>query len=78
MASTLPTLCLHNIFEYLRNDPSSLYACALVNRHWWRHAISELWRDPFIVVKSKDCRAKLFDLLMLFLDDINSKSMNPT
>ncbi|CAB4481085.1 hypothetical protein RhiirA5_376852 [Rhizophagus irregularis] len=75
MASTLPTLCFDEIFGYLRGDTSSLYACALVNRNWGWHAIRELWRDPFIVVKSPNRREKLFNLLLLFLDDSNAKSL---
>ncbi|GBB98971.1 hypothetical protein RclHR1_03380013 [Rhizophagus clarus] len=74
MASTLPTLCFDVIFTYLRGDTSSLHSCALVNRNWWWHAIRELWRDPFIIVKSLVHREKLFNLLLLFLDDSKTKS----
>jgi hypothetical protein len=75
MASTLPTLCFDEIFAYLHGDISSLHACALVNRNWWWHAIRELWRDPFIIVKSQERRKKLFNLLLLFLDESNTKSL---
>src|SRR5437764_11884944 len=76
MASALPTLCLDEIFKNLRNDLSSLHASALVNRHWWRHAIAQLWRDPFVIVKSKTHRAKLFYSLLLCLDDTVEKTLH--
>ncbi|RHZ84798.1 hypothetical protein Glove_74g105 [Diversispora epigaea] len=73
MSSSLPTLCFDEIFKHLGGDLSSLRACALVNRHWWRHAVVELWRDPFVVFKSRYRRAKLFNSLLLFFDETNSK-----
>ncbi|CAG8508751.1 4604_t:CDS:2 [Cetraspora pellucida] len=68
MASAPPTLCFNEIFKYLHGDISSLHSCALVNHHWSEHAIPELWRDPFVVTKSKSRRAKLIYSLLPFLD----------
>ncbi|GBC09354.1 hypothetical protein RclHR1_00880008 [Rhizophagus clarus] len=43
--------CLEGIFEYLRNDRSSLFSCLLVNRLWCRLVVHLIWRDPFFCVK---------------------------
>ncbi|CAG8574917.1 11844_t:CDS:1 [Ambispora leptoticha] len=47
MASTLPTLCFHEIFQLLIDDQRTLHSCLLVNRHWCQSAVSYLWRKPF-------------------------------
>ncbi|KAG9284185.1 hypothetical protein G9A89_002844 [Geosiphon pyriformis] len=46
MASTLPLLCLHEIFQVLNDDQQALYSCLLVNRHWCHEAVTFLWRKP--------------------------------
>ncbi|RIA95668.1 hypothetical protein C1645_756991, partial [Glomus cerebriforme] len=47
MASTLPYVCLSNIFQHIDKDQNSLYSCAFVNKQWCMSAIPELWRSPF-------------------------------
>ncbi|RIB23746.1 hypothetical protein C2G38_799856 [Gigaspora rosea] len=38
---------MENILNNLKNDPNSLYLCALVSRHWCKMAIPILWQNPF-------------------------------
>ncbi|RIB23725.1 hypothetical protein C2G38_2288487 [Gigaspora rosea] len=38
---------MENILNNLKNDPNSLYSCALVKRHWCKMAIPILWQNPF-------------------------------
>ncbi|KAF0560093.1 hypothetical protein F8M41_003427 [Gigaspora margarita] len=38
---------IENILKHLNNEISSLYSCALVNRHWCKMSIPILWQDPF-------------------------------
>ncbi|RIB23720.1 hypothetical protein C2G38_798981 [Gigaspora rosea] len=38
---------MENIFNNLKNEPNSLYSCALVSRHWCEMSIPILWQDPF-------------------------------
>src|SRR5688572_25645689 len=42
MASTLPVVCLNEIFEYLK-DKKDLYSCLLVNRLWCEVSVRILW-----------------------------------
>ncbi|RIA98387.1 hypothetical protein C1645_812802 [Glomus cerebriforme] len=46
--------CLEDIFEYLRDDRSSLLSCLLVNRLWCRLVIHLIWRDPFFAMDSNE------------------------
>src|ERR1051325_3609992 len=59
MAQLTPD-CLEDIFEYLRNDQSSLFSCSLVNRLWCRLVIHLIWRDPF----SMNLRPKSFSSII--------------
>lgn len=43
----LPDDCIYYIIKHLRNDRSSLYKCAKVNRFWCRAAIPILYENPF-------------------------------
>src|ERR1700722_5228595 len=45
MSCQLPTDCLIEIFEYLKDDKVSLYACLLVNRHWCESSVKILWNN---------------------------------
>ncbi|KAG9290527.1 hypothetical protein G9A89_002502 [Geosiphon pyriformis] len=48
MASTLPVLCLYEIFHCVL-EKRSLYSCAQVSRHWCQNAIPVMWREPLPV-----------------------------
>src|SRR5438034_337478 len=43
--SQLPADCLNEIFEYLENDPFTLYSCILVNRFWCEVSVRIFWRN---------------------------------
>ena len=43
--SQLPTDCLNDIFEYLKDDIITLHSCLLVNRLWCKSSVKFLWRD---------------------------------
>ena len=43
--SQLPTDCLNDIFEYLKDDMVTLHSCLLVNRLWCEVSVRVLWRD---------------------------------
>ncbi|RGB39193.1 hypothetical protein C1646_740245 [Rhizophagus diaphanus] len=55
------------IIQYLRDDISTLYSCALVNRLWCRIAIPLLWEDPFSVPTQK------FDFIKILLRSLNDE-----
>ncbi|KAF0501155.1 hypothetical protein F8M41_020120 [Gigaspora margarita] len=38
---------MENILDNLKNEPNSLYSCALVSRHWCKMSIPILWQNPF-------------------------------
>ncbi|RIB25470.1 hypothetical protein C2G38_469754 [Gigaspora rosea] len=38
---------MENILNNLKNDPNSLYSCALASRHWCKMSIPILWQNPF-------------------------------
>ncbi|CAG8618007.1 4523_t:CDS:1 [Funneliformis mosseae] len=44
----LPELTYY-IVQHLRDEPKSIYSCALINRHLCRLAIPMIWEDPFSV-----------------------------
>src|ERR1043166_9197298 len=39
----LPTDCLDEILEYLKEDNATLRSCMLVNRHWCEASVKFLW-----------------------------------
>src|SRR5437773_8629083 len=43
--SQLPTDCLNDIFEYLKDDMVTLHSCLLVNHLWCEVSVRILWRD---------------------------------
>src|SRR5437763_12146822 len=43
--SQLPTDCLNEIFEYLKEDKVTLRSCLLVNRIWCEVSVKILWRS---------------------------------
>ena len=45
MSYKLPTDCLNEIFEHLKDDKISLHSCLLVNRLWCEVTVRILWRD---------------------------------
>uniref|UniRef100_U9TQY5 Uncharacterized protein n=1 Tax=Rhizophagus irregularis (strain DAOM 181602 / DAOM 197198 / MUCL 43194) TaxID=747089 RepID=U9TQY5_RHIID len=50
-SGNLPELT-ENIIKYFRNDFSTLYSCALVNRFWCRLTIPLLWENPFLITEN--------------------------
>ncbi|KAF0501158.1 hypothetical protein F8M41_020123 [Gigaspora margarita] len=42
---------MENILNNLKNEPNSLYSCALVSRHWCKMSIPILWQNPFSFYK---------------------------
>ncbi|CAG8542685.1 1243_t:CDS:2 [Diversispora eburnea] len=44
---SLPDDCIHEIFQYLQNDRTTLYQCLFVNKFWCGCAIPLLWKQPF-------------------------------
>src|SRR6266536_4391535 len=45
MACQLPTDCLDEILEHLKDDKPTLHSCLLVNRHWCKISVRILWRN---------------------------------
>ncbi|RIA84325.1 hypothetical protein C1645_832438 [Glomus cerebriforme] len=45
MSCQLPTDCLNEIFEHLKNDKLTLHSCLLVNRLWCKISIGILWKN---------------------------------
>src|SRR5256886_10092881 len=43
--SQLPSDCLNEIFEYLKDDKVTLRSCLLVNRLWCEVSVRILWRS---------------------------------
>ena len=41
----LPSDCLNDIFDYLKNDMVALRSCLLVNRLWCEVSVRIIWRD---------------------------------
>ncbi|CAG8678391.1 7784_t:CDS:1 [Ambispora leptoticha] len=66
MASTLPILCLEEIFENLRDDLASLFSCVKLNRHWCKIAIKYLWCNPFRETTNGNI---LYSIKLMGLDD---------
>ncbi|CAG8603849.1 911_t:CDS:1 [Funneliformis mosseae] len=65
----LPELTYY-IVQYLRDEPKSLYSCALINRHLCRITIPMIWEDPFSVrFKSWGGPYGFMDLFSYFLGD---------
>ncbi|CAG8612635.1 4118_t:CDS:1 [Ambispora leptoticha] len=62
LASTLPELCLEEIFECLLANKSSLVSSLLVNRHWCTTALRLLWRNPLLVQTKKGLSRQLYIL----------------
>ncbi|CAB4393953.1 unnamed protein product [Rhizophagus irregularis] len=46
-ANYLPELCMKEILTNLKNHPSGLLKCSLLNRHWNHYFLPELWKNPF-------------------------------
>ncbi|GES88702.1 hypothetical protein GLOIN_2v1774597 [Rhizophagus clarus] len=46
-ATYLPELCMKEILIDLKNHPSSLLKCSLLNHHWNQYFLPELWKNPF-------------------------------
>ncbi|RIA80612.1 hypothetical protein C1645_882069 [Glomus cerebriforme] len=47
-ATYLPELCMKEILIILKNNPSCLLKCSLINRHWNQYFLPELWENPFL------------------------------
>ncbi|RHZ59654.1 hypothetical protein Glove_362g23 [Diversispora epigaea] len=43
----LPDDCIHEIFQYLQNDRTTLYQCLFVNKFWCGYVVPLLWKQPF-------------------------------
>src|SRR5947207_7097229 len=56
------------VIQTLRNNFSTLYSLALVNRFWCRLAIPLLWEDPFSI-KYRENSPHFIDTYLLFLND---------
>ncbi|CAG8523917.1 5597_t:CDS:2 [Paraglomus occultum] len=71
MATTLPDLCLHRIFDFISLDQethaSTLHSSVLVNRHWCHSLISLLWKDPFGLAINATSRKRLIKSYISFL-----------
>lgn len=64
----LPDDCIYYILKQLRNDRSTLYKCARVNRFWCRAAIPLLYESPFPVKGKK--------LLMTYILSFNEEEIS--
>ncbi|GBC25448.2 hypothetical protein GLOIN_2v1876019 [Rhizophagus irregularis DAOM 181602=DAOM 197198] len=64
----LPDDCIYYILKQLRNDRSTLYKCARVNRFWCRAAIPLLYESPFPVKGKK--------LLMTYMLSFNEEEIS--
>src|SRR5437764_12956869 len=62
----LPEISSH-IIQNLRNNFSTLYSLALVNRFWCRLAIPLLWEDPFSIKYRDNLSFHFLDTYFLFL-----------
>ena len=59
--SQLPTDCLNDIFEYLKDDMVTLHSCLLVNRLWCKVSVRVLWSDTW------NCSTSNFSTLIAYL-----------
>ncbi len=66
----LPPDCLLDIFIHLKDDITSLYSCALVNRLWCRLVIPLLWSQPF-ELSSENRHLKIIETYFSCLLDID-------
>ncbi|RGB28212.1 hypothetical protein C1646_768105 [Rhizophagus diaphanus] len=55
------------ILNELREDPSSLYSCVLVNKSWFSLAMPILWRSLYYTHKNSISYKKLFNIISYFL-----------
>ena len=69
----LPSDCLEDIFEYLRNDRSSLFSCLLVNRLWCRLVIHLIWSDPFAINSNKTSLPNIIQTYISCLPDTSKQ-----
>ncbi|GBB86277.1 hypothetical protein RclHR1_01270023 [Rhizophagus clarus] len=64
-SSSLPYLCLREIFEFASHGKSGLlYSCILVCKFWNELAIPILWRDPFYNLHNHLRITKLLDVYL--------------
>ncbi|CAG8556286.1 7986_t:CDS:2 [Ambispora gerdemannii] len=87
MASTLATLCLHEIIKYFYvsegegcannelNKNRQLFRFALVNRHWCDTAIPLLWRRPFPLISANTNTQPLFHY-NIFIKQLSLRSLS--
>ncbi|CAG8460343.1 3941_t:CDS:1 [Funneliformis caledonium] len=61
--------CLEDVFDYLRNDRSSLFSCLLVNRLWCRLVIHLIWSDPFAIDSSDTSLSNIIQTYISCLPD---------
>ncbi|CAG8680075.1 12421_t:CDS:1 [Funneliformis mosseae] len=78
--SYLPELCMKEISTVLKDNPSGLYRCSLINRHWNQHFLPELWKNPF--QESRINSKRLIETLFLCLspeekESIQDYTINP-
>ncbi|CAI2170418.1 10257_t:CDS:2 [Funneliformis geosporum] len=64
--SYLPDLCMKEISTVLKDNPSGLYRCSLINRHWNQYFLPELWKEPF-QAKARINTKRLIETLFLCL-----------
>src|SRR4051812_1108421 len=72
MASTLPVLCLDEIFQNLIDERSCLAACCRVNYHWSGHAIRVLWGQKNLPYSN----TKFFSTLISCLNKNNAEKIS--
>src|SRR5687768_16968129 len=63
------------IIQNLRNNFSTLYSLALVNRFWCRLAIPLIWEDPFSIKYKKHLSLHFLDVYFSFLNDSDKSKL---
>ncbi|CAG8698777.1 7756_t:CDS:2 [Rhizophagus irregularis] len=77
-ANYLPELCMKEILTNLKNHPSGLLKCSLLNRHWNHYFLPELWKNPFKenLEKRYTDSDKYYNLKNLIKSQKNLKNLN--
>jgi hypothetical protein len=76
-SSSLPYLCLREIFEFAFHSKSGLlFSCILVCKFWSELAIPILWRDPFYNLYNHQRITLLLDVYLLNFNLKELKNLN--
>jgi hypothetical protein len=72
-ATYLPELCMKEILIILKNHPSGLFKCSLLNRHWNQYFLPGLWENPFKENLESEINSKKLIITLIQCLTINEK-----